>query len=316
MQQVNCWFANKRNRTGNTRSSRKRQTLENGVLQLCEMLIRQQNQFAAHPAAAANGVPFAASSATSTSIPMLPSALSVRALSPPAADRLSAPLDSLCSLPLPLQQQHNAYLNNNPLAPPPPPTNGVQFSAPSATCTTVPLSAYALPRPPRMYAANGLPAPLDSHSLTLPPQQLALLNNIPSLTGTFQQMSTGFPFHSLSCTSNAAAASQVQQLLQPVWQSAFNLNTFNHYNPYKPFNAPSVNLNNPTANDANFLQNPFQNQNQQGSESAASDSTTSFCCENSPTSTNSVNPWWSSQTPSNNFNSQFVSPFPPIPNTE
>ena len=247
--QVNSWFANKRNSTGNTRSIRKRQMLENGVLTLCEMLFRQQNPVAA---AAANGVPLAASSATCATVLLLPPAL-----------------------------------------------------------------------PLRTFDSNGL-------------------HSNPSLTGTgaFAQGSTGFPFGALPFSLTAAAAAQGQQLLQPVWQSAFNQNTFNpfnpynpynpfnpynHYNPfnpynpynlYNPFNALSVNQSNPGANIGNFLQNPFQNQNQQGSEATSTGSTPSFSGANSSFSTNSIIPWWSRQIPPFNFTSKFVPSFPQIPNTE
>ncbi len=223
--QVNSWFANKRNSTGNTLSIRKRQMLENGVLTLCEMLFRQQNPVAA---AAANGVPLAASSATCATVLLLPPAL-----------------------------------------------------------------------PLRTFDSNGL-------------------HSNPSLTGTgaFAQGSTGFPFGALPFSLTAAAAAQGQQLLQPVWQSAFNQNTSNPFNPYNPYNALSVNQSNPGANIGNFLQNPFQNQNQQGSEATSTGSTTSFSGANSSISTNSIIPWWSRQIPPFNFTSKFVPSFPQIPNTE
>ena len=141
MQQVTAWFANKRNRTGNTRSRRKRQTLENGVLTLCEMLFRQQNPVAA---AAGYGVPFTAPSvsATSTAVPLSTSALSLLTF---AADRLQAPLDTLCSQPV---TQHH-YLNNNHLTgtfPVPPP------GAPGST-------GFPFPFP---FPFNSVPFPLTA----------------------------------------------------------------------------------------------------------------------------------------------------------
>ncbi len=353
MLQVTTWFANKRNRTGNTRSRRKRQTLENGVLTLCEMLFRQQNPVAA---AAANGGPFAGPSATSTSIPLSIPPLSLHTY---AADGLHSRLDPHGSLTLPPQQLACLNSNNNhsvtrtfpfplPGAPgstgspfntvpfsstavaaaqgqenppaaaaaPAAPANGGPFAATSATCTTVPLLPLAVPV--RMYDSNGLSTPLDSHSLPLPLQQHTSLNSNPSLTGTgaFAQGSTGFPFGAGPFSLTAAAAAQGQQLLQPVWPSAFPQNSFNPYNTYNPFNAPSVSQNNHSANNANFLQNPFQNQNQQGSEATSTGSTTSFSGANSSIGTNSINPWWTRQIPLNNLYTQFAPPFPQIPNTE